>query len=77
MELPFRDKIYLNIEVHLSFLDKIRILFGAEVKLIAEIDTQNEVGDTRSSSSIKIGKEKDKFFADLEKIRQYQVVARS
>lgn len=50
----YRDATYIELKVHLSFLDKLRVLCGGIIALRTMLNTQNVVGDNKAITEIRI-----------------------
>ena len=48
----YRDKIFLRCETHLNLWDRLLVLLGRPLLTRAEIDCENEPGQTRSSAVV-------------------------
>jgi hypothetical protein len=55
MEKDTRFKIYTKLNIHLSFSDRIRVLFGKTVNTYTTIETDKEVVVLRSSTRTRVG----------------------
>ena len=53
---PYNDAIYTTVEVHLSFVDKIRVLFGASLTVNVQNLTENQIGKHQGEAETKIGR---------------------
>lgn len=47
----FKDGIITHHEIHLSFVDRVRVLFGQSIRLYSETQTQNEIGHTSKTET--------------------------
>lgn len=54
LEEGFRDSITSDVTIHLSFVDKIKVLFGFNFDLRVVVFCENVVGKVKSSSDIHI-----------------------
>lgn len=55
-DLPegFKDRVHTEVGIHLSFGDRVKVLFGWHIKVDTRTLTENVVGIARSRSSIRI-----------------------
>ena len=54
--MKYKDRVDVTIELFLSFKDRMKILLYFPIKVFAEIKTENIVGETISSASVRVGK---------------------
>lgn len=52
---PYRDAVYNEVELHLSFMDRIRLLFGASLTVKVQTLVENPVGKHFGESEAVIG----------------------
>jgi len=53
---PYKDAVYATVEVHLSFVDRVRVLFGASLTINFQALTENLVGKHQGESEVKVGR---------------------
>lgn len=51
-----KDEIISNTKVHLSMIDRVRVLFGKTIHVNLRTKTENEPGRCESSSSARVDK---------------------
>ena len=50
MSTSYKDRIYTTVMVHLSWWDRMKVLFGTPIYVAVDTDTENKVGNLHSES---------------------------